>query len=304
MTIGLPEALLYYRFGSLWEAFFRELGYDIVTSGGTSREILKNGLESAVDESCLPVKIYMGHVKALIGRCDYILVPRFSDFGRGEELCVRFQGLYDAIRNTYPDAPLISYNLQSRKGPGQRAGFLRMGMALGKSPARSLKAYETALLEQERRDARLRREQSRLLESKLPKVLISAQPYLIYDAYVGGPIIDMLAGQGCVPVFSDCCDRAICRARSKEISKTLYWTMNKETVGAIPLCKSRIDGVILLTSFPCGTGCLVNELVTRRVRDIPIMQLVLDEHQGEAGLLTRLESFTDIILERRRNDAG
>lgn len=304
MTIGLPRALLYYRFGRLWETFFRALGCGTITSGDTTREILRSGASVSVDESCLPLKIYMGHVKALIGRCDYILVPRFSDFGRGEELCVRFQGIYDSVRCTFPEAPLICYSLQESRGRSQRSGFLGMGRFLGKSRIQSTRAYEEALTEQKLSDTALRLEQEALFERAAPRVLIAAQPYLAHDAHIGKPVADMLSEQGCVPVFSDRCDRAACRARSGEISASLYWTMNKETAGSIPLCGDSVDGVVLMTAFPCGTDCLVNELVLRRPGGVPMIQLVLDEHQAEAGLQTRIESFADIIRDRRRACGG
>ena len=37
------------------------------------------GINIAVDEPCLPSKIYLGHVDWLIDRCDFILVPRLAD---------------------------------------------------------------------------------------------------------------------------------------------------------------------------------------------------------------------------------
>ena len=82
MTIGLPRAMLYYRCRALWHTFFEELGAEVVVSSPTDREILDQGTALAIDESCLSLKIYLGHVRALIGRCDYILVPRVSSFGR------------------------------------------------------------------------------------------------------------------------------------------------------------------------------------------------------------------------------
>jgi predicted nucleotide-binding protein (sugar kinase/HSP70/actin superfamily) len=41
------------------------------------------------------------------------------------------------------------------------------------------------------------------------------------------------------------------------------------------------------------------ELCQRRIEGVPIVTLVLDELQGEAGLRTRLESFVDIIRAKR-----
>ena len=40
---------------------------------------------------------------------------------------------------------------------------------------------------------------------------------------------------------------------------------------------------------------MVNELIARRVKGIPMLNLVLDAQSGTAGVETRLESFIDII---------
>ena len=84
----------------------------------------------------------------------------------------------------------------------------------------------------------------------------------------------------------------------RAISQTLYWLYNRELVGSIKLLEDKIDGIILLTAFPCGPDSLVNELIIRKVRNIPTINIVIDELQGEAGLITRIESFMDIIKER------
>ena len=87
ITVGLPRALLYYRYAPLWKAFFQELGAETVVSDPTDRDILERGAALAIDEACLSLKIYLGHVAALVGRCDYILVPRVSNFGRHRNMC-------------------------------------------------------------------------------------------------------------------------------------------------------------------------------------------------------------------------
>ena len=70
-------------------------------------------------------------------------------------------------------------------------------------------------------------------------------------------------------------------------------------IGAIELYQNQVDGVILLTAFPCGSDSLVNELVLRRVHSVPIIRMLLDEHASPTGLETRIESFMDILSQRR-----
>ena len=63
-----------------------------------------------------------------------------------------------------------------------------------------------------------------------------------------------------------------------------------------------VDGIIFLTTFPCGPDSLVNELMIRKISDIPVTNILVDEQTSSTGLETRLESFIDIINERRKNN--
>ena len=40
---------------------------------------------------------------------------------------------------------------------------------------------------------------------------------------------------------------------------------------------------------------MVNEMIVREFRDIPVLNLVVDGQNGTAGVETRLESFVDIL---------
>ena len=80
VTVGIPRAMLYYRYEILWKNFFSALGVKCVISPQTNKEIIKEGTAVSIDEACLSTKIFIGHVKSLIGKCDYILIPRVSNF--------------------------------------------------------------------------------------------------------------------------------------------------------------------------------------------------------------------------------
>jgi len=300
MTIGIPRALGYHRYGVLWETFFQELGIPYVTSAPTTNKHLTDGSKLAVDESCLPLKLYMGHVVSLLGRCDQILVPRFRRLGRQEEFCVRFWGLYDTVQNTFPEAQLLSYQLQSH-GPGhQLAGFIRMGSAVGRGALISANAYAHAIRRQQDADQNRLIPAQPLQSERGPKILLAAQSYVAHDPHLGGAVARLLRAQGATPLFPDMWEPITCRNRSHELSSDLYWITSREILGAIQEARDQVDGIILLTAFPCGSDCLTNELILRRVRDLPVIQIILDDNDGLTGLQTRIESFLDMIPQRKQ----
>ena len=79
-VIGLPRAMLYDRYEVLWKSFFSALGMKGIVSKPTNKAMIEAGSALAIDEACLSTKIYLGHIQSLIGKCDYILVPRISNF--------------------------------------------------------------------------------------------------------------------------------------------------------------------------------------------------------------------------------
>ena len=72
--------------------------------------------------------------------------------------------------------------------------------------------------------------------------------------------------------------------------------ISKKLLNALDYYIDKVNGIILLTAFPCGNDCLVNELILRKI-NTPIVNIVVDEVNSEVGLITRLESFIDIINE-------
>lgn len=322
LVIGLPRALLYYRYEALWRGFFSALGAEVVVSAPTDRGMLEAGAALAVDESCLSAKIFFGHVQSLLGRCDYIFIPRISSTGYRRTMCSRFQGLYDQTKNMFRASgqKFLSYNLDVQQESGrkmtiselgrllgisdddpapekrdEKTAFLELGQSLGFSAKASKKAYNRA------RKAALKQRRAAAAENELlykrpgVKILIAAHSYMAEDAYVGKPILDFLEKSGVTPIRADLVDREEALRRSVELSPTCKWEVSRELLGSIAMHRDKVDGIILLSAFPCGPDSMVNELLARKIHDVPMLHLVLDGQSGTAGVETRLESFIDII---------
>ena len=110
IKVGIPRAFLYYRYYILWKNFFEMIGCNIVLSPNTDSDIVKVGNSLSVDESCLPSKIYLGHISYLSDKCDYILVPRIYSYGRKKRVCVKFNGIYDVVNNLFSNIKILDYN--------------------------------------------------------------------------------------------------------------------------------------------------------------------------------------------------
>ena len=302
MKVGIPSGFLYYKYHVLWETFFDELGIDYIVSPKTNKDILKKGTMHAIDEACLSSKIFLGHVDYLIDKCDCLFIPRIASLGSNKDIvCSKFQAIYDVVNNTYreKDLKILYYSIDVENKDTELKAFLKMGKFLGKNKALTLKAYMVAKQAEKTKKMIDINNQELLLKEDKIKILIVAHPYNIYDEYIGKPIIDILTELDVNSILGCVVDEKKAKDKAKVISKTLPWTFNKELVGSIDIYKDKVDGIILVSSFPCGPDSLVNEMIIRRFKEKPIINLILDGQEGTAGLETRLESFVDIIKLRK-----
>lgn len=280
----------------------RSLGQEIIISPETNREIIGRGVNLAVDESCLSVKIYLGHVDYLKDKVDFIFIPRVVSLYKNENLCVKFMALNDIVRNTIDGIKILEYTTHVPTFRYDSLGLFTVGWQLTKNPFKIWKAIIRAKKAQKREQGKLLEAQQEKLgaNSEKLKILVVAHPYTTYDSFLGMPIVNFLKKQDVELVFADIVDENEARKLSENISKDLYWTYNKELVGALEKYRSQVDGIIFIMTFPCGPDSLVINLCQNRISDLPIVVLTLDELQGEAGLRTRLESFVDILKIRKR----
>ena len=301
LTVGIPRAMLYYRFGILWERFFQVLGVTTVLSPPGSRGILEAGTRLAPDESCLSLKMFMGHVDALIGRCDLVFIPRYSSYGYTELFCTRYEGLFDQARNIFRTSGqrFVTCNIDAVHGSPESKAFERFGVELGYSERVSRQAWREASEELIRQQREKERAQRELAAKPGLKVLLAGHSYILSDPYLGRPVLDCLAAAGAVVLRANAADPEEARKACAAFSPTCRWVVSGEIVGGLLLWKEKADGIILVSAFPCGPDSMTNELLIRRIKDRPVLTLMLDTQSGMAGIETRLESFLDIIRFRR-----
>lgn len=92
---------------------------------------------------------------------------------------------------------------------------------------------------------------------------------------------------------------------AKPYLKTLVGGHGRETIGSAVYYKNNgFDGVIQLLPLNCMPEIVAKAILNTVSKDFnfPIMTLILDEMTGEAGYMTRLEAFVD-LLTRKKEEA-
>ena len=66
-TIGIPRVLNLYENYPFWHAFFTKLGFRVVLSPATNKEMYQKGMDTiSSDTACYPAKVVHGHIKWLV----------------------------------------------------------------------------------------------------------------------------------------------------------------------------------------------------------------------------------------------
>jgi len=289
--------MLYHKYHVLWSTFFEELGCETVVSPQTNKRILERGAALSVDESCLSMKIFLGHVEALKGRVDHILVPTIASEIKGEEACVKLMAACDIARHSVEGISLITYVVNERRDIPEKREMLRLGRMFSRNPLKVRAAYRRAKLSQHAHERELAREQASLLDEKwdAPRILLVGHAYNSHDEFIGMPVKRYLESLGALVFDAEAFDHETARTLYSRISTDVKWTYNKQLLGAVEYYRDKVDGIIFLVTFPCGPDSLMVELCQRKITEVPIATLVLDELTGETGLRTRLESLVDIL---------
>ncbi len=291
--IGIPKTLFYYKHPVLWESFFRELGYEVVLSDDTNRKILDESLRLSDSESCLAVKLLAGHIKDLSDKCDLIFVPKLASNKRKYFSCPKFLVLPYLARlfSDYKKKVIIS-NFNVNYSPKIVSLFL-LGFKLSKNPFKVLGAAFMALKEDEKEKEGKLASFSEKIKKPGIKLLIISHPYIINDRFMSFNIFKRLEELGAVSLIID-------EVPYEDKDTEVKWDFANEFLNSLDYILEKnikIDGVIQISNFSCGIDSIMVDLVKEKIResDMNYLNLIVDEHTGEAGIVTRLEAFVDSI---------
>lgn len=302
MIIGIPRGLLYYRYHTLIVTFFKELGVDIILSPDTSREILDLGIKYCVDEACLPVKVFHGHVAWLRDKCSYVFVPRIMQLKENEFICPKFCGLPEMIVNSFEDISLIGNEPLYNTGNGSLYRWLlKTGLRCTKSITALTKACNISVKEQKKHDGAkvldIRQENGSM------RIAVAGHGYNVFDSFTNMDFIERLRTFGAEVLTEDMFPEVAFKDNLDFLYKKPFWNFARNTCSFINyIVKEKCaDGIIYVSSFGCGIDSVIIELVKDIAGNMPLMVLKLDEHTGDTGRDTRLEAFYDMLERRNKN---
>ncbi|WP_353892569.1 acyl-CoA dehydratase activase-related protein [Proteinivorax hydrogeniformans] len=321
MKIGIPQGLLHWYYYPFWKVYFEQMGFEVITSSSTTKEIVDQGVKHSVPEICVPIKIFMGHVVNLLEQeVDYIFVPRFESIEKGKYFCPKFMGLPDLIRHYFDgvENKLVMPTIKTKTDNIANAkGFKEVAKQLGISRQvhnKALKKAEASWLEFRSlcKKGFLATEAMDIIFGKKERVLkgqknitlgVLGYVYNLYDPYVSMDILTKFREMGVNVKTFEMEEETLLNQRISHMDKDLFWTFSNRlfSAGYRFYEHPEVDGIIHVTAFGCGPDAMLGKILEYESEKYkkPFMTVRIDEHSGENHLQTRVEAFVDMIIRKK-----
>jgi predicted nucleotide-binding protein (sugar kinase/HSP70/actin superfamily) len=293
--VGLPKGLLYQKYSPFIQRFFYELGTEIISSEDTNKRILDYGVKYCVDDACIPIKVFHGHVIDIKDKCDMLVIPRIMSVREREYICPKFCGLPEMIVNSIPNMPLITKKpLYINSQKKLLDWCFDAALPITKNKSKVVKAFKAGIHEQQNHKTGINNLQFK------HKIALVGHPYNIYDDFINMSVVSKLNSMGIGVCTEETLEDDFIDNMAHELYKKPFWTFARKNYGfsTYMALNKKVDGIVYLSSFACGIDSVVIELIKNKLQDFPIMVMKLDEHSGEAGFNTRLEAYSDMIKRR------
>lgn len=302
--IGIPRALHTYELSPLWESFFTQLGFEVVLSPKTCDRIIHRGVELVTAETCFPIKVAHGHVLELLEKkIDYLFLPSIIDFPRKDPRlrrtynCPWSQALPYFVNSAVPlkdySVKVIQPKISLREG--LEKALKEVGKELVDDPEKIKKAIKMAKETQNRFYRALRNMGNQVME-KLGEergFVIISRPYNGCDAGLNMDIAEKMRELGMLAIPMDFLD--LDPSIVSLDYPNMYWNYGQKILAACRYIKKTSNLYpIYITNFGCGPDSFVSKFFEEEM-DRPFLELQIDEHSAEAGIITRLEAFLDSI---------
>jgi predicted CoA-substrate-specific enzyme activase len=305
-VIGIPRTLSFFDYFPFWHAFFRNLGHPLVLSEATNKRLIQRGLSNIPSETCFPIKTVYGHISDLIAKgADRILLPCEIDHpNTGNKRlpsfnCPYIQSMPYMVRAAMGSSlplltPVIRWS-HSRRAVDRV--LIGLGQTLGHRAKRSREAIAAARAAQQRFDRWRQHRGKEILDSIRPGercLVLLGKSHNIFDPGLNLHLARKLRREGELTLPFDLLpldemplpshyDNVVWK-NTRDLLKALLWARNQQRLFPV-----------LVTNFGCGPDSFLMKYMETELSEKQHLILEVDDHTGDAGMVTRIEAFLDTL---------
>ncbi len=310
IKIGIPYIFFFHDYLPFWTAFLWELGFEVIVSPKTNKQIVQLGVENVLSEACFPVKVAHGHIKHLVEQgIDKLFIPSFIDVNQGGKdypaglACPHTQTIpyvsKAAIRGARLITPIVDFSRGMDFLKGELHKSLKEFGIRRKDIDRAIGHARTA---QEEFASSVDRQGRELLaqyaSGTQATVVIIGRAYNAFDPEVNLRIPGKLSAINTISIPMDMLPLE--EARTESAWPNMYWRSGQRILNAARIIRNTPHlYAIYIGNFSCGPDSYILKYFKEEMADKPFLHIEIDEHSADAGAITRCEAFLDSITQQR-----
>ncbi len=309
LKIGIPYIFFFQEYLPFWSTLLWELGFEVLVSPKTNKQIINLGIENVLSEACFPVKVAHGHIKWLKdNNVDAIFLPSFINLNTDKDEFQR--GVACPYVQTIPYVSNAAINGIKRITP---IIDLSRGMKYLKNElSKALKEYKISLSNIERAIIIAEKAQiefkraitakgnevlNSIKEENVPAIVIVGRSYNSFDSGVNLEIPKKLSNIDTLSIPMDFLPLET--ERIKDSWPNMYWRSGQRIIKAARIIRDTPNLFpIYIGSFSCGPDSFILKYFKKELGGKPFLHIEIDEHSADAGAITRCEAFLDSIEKR------
>jgi predicted CoA-substrate-specific enzyme activase len=305
--IGIPRILHFFEFYPYWRTFFESLGYEVVNSDQSNHDIVESALEKFEAETCFPIKLAYGHIDNLLKKqVDFIFLPGLvkstDDEGNeeGSSICPYVQSISSTIAARFDfdsaGVKFIGFPIKMQRDISKMVNQLRQLSKVLHVSDRAIKtAVRNGLRAFDMYRSALLSAGNKILENLGDDekcLVIISRPYNGFDRRLSLDIPYKIRKMGIKAIHLDFLPLKL----DTEDLASMYWLYGRKILSAAKYIRKHSNlYAVYLTSFGCGPDSFITHFFRRAMSGKPYLQLEIDEHSADAGLITRVEAFLDSL---------
>ncbi|NUM31906.1 MAG: CoA activase [Bacteroidetes bacterium] len=316
ISIGIPrELVLFYQDFPFWRTFFYELGFNIVISKPTDRALVSKSLEMLTSETCFPIEVVHGHILDLINRnVDHIFVPFVVNAKPAPNNptsncnCPWIQSYPFMVKSALVGnqgrdkllIPTFHPRFFDRVFVKEVVEFMKTQFGTDKSKVKNA-IYKAQEKQVEFENSLVKRGKEILenLPEEREAMVILGRSYNTGDPEMNLRLVEKLINLNVLPIPLDFLP--LNEENIFDEFPNMYWPGGRRILaGARIVAKNPKLYAIYMSNFRCGPDSFITHFATEVLKGKPSIQLEIDEHSADAGLITRLEAFLDSIRKKGR----
>ncbi len=307
--VGIPLCLETYDLFPFYKEFFTKLGLTVILSDETNRPIINVSNMLSVTDTCFPVKVMAGHIKNLMDKkVDAIFLPALvnreknHDFQENTYQCPYIQGAPYMAKSILDFGKIKIMSPEIRLSGNSREYSLTIeslvkhlkGFRVSKN--KIINAYGLAVQKQKNFFEILKIKGKEVISRFDNIVVLLGRPYNTQDEGINLSISNKIASLGLTVIPMDFLDIGEVSIYGEH--DNMFWHSGHKILSASKIiAKNPKLNAVYITNYGCGPDSFIKTFFADYMKRKPYLEIEIDEHNADAGYVTRLEAFFDSISE-------